>query len=73
MKTIGILSKLEHVKFTTEQARTIAEIIEDKNSKLATKDHVEAIVTKAKYDLVKWIVGGIIASGLVATLLIFLA
>lgn len=73
MKTIEILSRLEGVKFTQDQARAIAEIIEDKNSELATKDHVEAIVTKAKYDLVKWIVGGIIANGLVATLLKFIS
>lgn len=72
MKTIEILSKLESVKFTADQARTIAEIIEERNSELATKDHVDAIVTKAKYDLVKWIVGGIIANVLVATLLKFL-
>lgn len=69
MKTIEILTRLEKVKFSEDQARTIAEILEDKQSELATKEHVEAIVTKAKYDLVKWIVGGIIANGLVATLL----
>jgi len=73
MKTIEILSRLESVKFTREQATTIVDIIEDKQAEMATKDHVEAIVTKAKYDLVKWIVGGIIANGLVATLLKFLA
>lgn len=72
MKTIEILSRLEGVKFTKDQARTIAAIIEDKQTELATKDHVDAIVTKAKYDLVKWIVGGIIANGLVATLLKYL-
>lgn len=27
------------------------------------------VVSKAKYELVKWIVGGVIANGLVATLL----
>lgn len=72
MKTIEVLSKLEKVRFTEDQARTIAEIFEDTNSELATKEHAEVIVTQAKYDLVKWIVGGIIANGLVATLLKFM-
>jgi len=67
------LGRLEKVNFTEEQARTITEIFEDVNSELATKEHVETIVTKAKYDLVKWIVGGIIANGLVATILKFIS
>ena len=71
MKTIEIRTKLEGVKFSEAQARTIAEIFENTHSELATKENVEA-VTKAKYDLVKWIVGGIIANGLVATLLKFI-
>ena len=73
MNTIEILSKLESVNFTTEQARTITEIIEDRQHALATKDDVKIIVasevSKAKYDLVKWIVGGLIANGLVNALL----
>ncbi len=84
MNTIEILSKLESVNFTTEQARTITEIIEDRRHELATKDDlkantdsikviIDATVTKAKYDLVKWIVGGIIANGVIATLLKFFA
>lgn len=73
MKTTEILTRLESVKFSEQQARVIAEIFEDTHSELATKENVEAVVTKAKYDLVKWIVGGIIANGLVATLLKFIA
>ena len=73
MKTTEILTRLEGVKFSEQQARVIAEILEDTHSELATKENVEAVVTKAKYDLVKWIVGGIIANGLVATLLKFIA
>ena len=82
MNTIEILSKLEKVKFTTDQARTITEIIEDFQNELAikndlkplaTKDAVQSEILKAKYDLVKWIVGGIIANGAIATLLRFFA
>ena len=73
MKTTEILTRLESVKFSEQQARVIAEIFEDTHSELATKENGEAVVTKAKYDLMKWIVGGIIANGLVATLLKFIA
>ena len=73
MKTTEILTRLESVKFSEQQARVIAEIFEDTHSELAPKENVEAVVTKAKYDLVKWIVGGIIANGLAATLLKFIA
>lgn len=73
MKTIEILTKLEGVKFSEAQARAIAEIFEGTHSELAIKENVEAVVTKAKYDLVKWILGGVIANGLVATLLKFMA
>ncbi len=154
MNTIEILSRLEKVKFTTEQARTMTEIIEDRQYQLATKDDVkmlkddlkanyiatkddvktvkddlktvkddlkanyiatkediknvnakmatkddlktvkddlknvnakmatkddlkilatkdglQAEILKSKYDLVKWIVGGLIANGLLTTLL----
>lgn len=40
MKTIEILSKLEKVNFTTEQARTITDIIEDRNNELATSKEI---------------------------------
>ena len=73
MKTTEILTRLESLQFAEQQARVIAEIFEDTHSELATKENVEAVVTKAKYDLVKWIVGGIIANGLVATLLKLIA
>ena len=80
MNTIEILSKLEKIKFTTEQARTITEIFKEHRNELATKEDVKTIrkdiniivvaeVSKAKYDLVKWIVGGFITNGVIATLL----
>ncbi len=112
MNTIEILSRLEKVKFTAEQARTITEIFEEhhhelatkenvksigedikymdakmatkddvktvkddvKNmdSKMATKDGLQAEILKSKYDLVKWIVGGFIANGMVNALLKYL-
>ncbi|MEM6525952.1 MAG: hypothetical protein AAF693_19290 [Bacteroidota bacterium] len=97
MKLVEIIRKLEQVNFTTEQARTITELLEEHHHQLAskedvksiredisksatnddvknmaTKDAVEVQILKAKYDLVKWIVGGVIANGLVATLLKYL-
>ncbi len=123
MNTIEILSRLEKVKFTTEQARTITEIVEDRQYQLATKDDVKTLredvkanyiatkedvkanyiatkedmknmdakmatkndlkilatkdglqaeILKSKYDLVKWIVGGLIANGMVNALLKYL-
>lgn len=131
MNTIEILSKLESVNFTTEQARTITEIVEDRQHQLATKDDLKTNIASvkddlktsiasvrsdlktsitsvredlkvstasvrnemktniasvrdemkvmesqlrseilsAKYDLVKWIVGGLVANGLVNALL----
>ncbi len=116
MNTIEILSRLEKVKFTAEQARTITEIVEDRqyqlatkddvktlkddvkanyiatkedmknmdakmatkedmknmDAKMATKDGLQAEILKSKYDLVKWIVGGLIANGMVNALLKYL-
>jgi len=75
MNSIKILARLEQVNFTTEQARTITEIIEEHQKELAAKEDVKMIVSsevhKAKYDLVKWIVGGIVANGAIAALLKF--
>ncbi|MBC6409176.1 MAG: hypothetical protein GDA51_07655 [Ekhidna sp.] len=78
MNTIEILSRLEQVNFTTEQARVITEIIEDRQSELATKNDLKPLATKdglqteilkAKYDLVRWIVGALILNvGLVVGL-----
>lgn len=73
MKTTEILLRLQEAKFTETQARTIAEILEDAKEQQVTKDHVEMVVNKAKYELVKWIVGGVIANGIVATLLKYLS
>ncbi len=116
MNTIEILTKLEKVNFTAEQARTITEIFEEHHHELATKenvksigedikymdakmvtkddvkiirddvkiirddlkylarkDHVSAIMSKTKYDLVRWIVGAVLVNGLIATLLRFFA
>ena len=80
MNTIEILSRLERVKFTTEQARTITEIFKEHQHQLATKedlkitadslrDELKGEILKAKYDLVKWIVGALILNvGLVVSL-----
>ena len=73
MKTIEILDRLQKVNFTDEQARTIADILEDAKEQQTTKEHVEMVEQKAKYELVKWIVAGVIANGLVATLLKYTA
>ncbi len=48
MNTIEILSRLEKVKFTTEQARTITEIVEDRQYQLATKDDVKTVKDDVK-------------------------
>ncbi|MBC6400282.1 MAG: hypothetical protein GDA51_13685 [Ekhidna sp.] len=121
MNAIEILSKLESVDFTADQARAVTEIFEKHHAQLATRDDVKAVredfkmiredfktmredfkmmqenfkylatkdelkatsdslqviidstVTKAKYDLVRWIVGAIIVNGLIATVLKFFA
>ena len=77
MNTIEILSRLEKVNFTTDQARLITEIFEEHQHQIATKEDVKMIVgsevNKAKYDLVKWIVGAVIANGIIATILRFFA
>jgi len=100
MNSIEILARLEQVNFTTEQARTITEIMEEHQKELATKNDVKTIredlrematrselktelkamenmmystVAKAKYDLVKWIVGAVVANGVIAALLKFLS
>jgi hypothetical protein len=38
-----------------------------------SKTYTDLVVAQAKFDLVKWIVGGVIANGIVATLLKYLA
>ena len=84
MNSIEMLARLEQVNFTTEQARTITEIIEVHQKELATKGDVKMIVAsevakvnaevfKVKYDLIKWVVGGIVANGVIAALLKFLS
>ena len=40
---------------------------------MVTKDELHAGIARAKYDLVRWIVGAVIANGLIATLLKFFA
>ena len=73
MNAIEILSQLEKVKFTTEQARTITSLFEEHHNRLDTKDDIKMIrkglentaikdelnasIAEAKYDLVRWIVG----------------
>ena len=42
MNAIEILSKLESVDFTADQARTVTEIFEKHHAQLATKDDVKA-------------------------------
>ncbi len=55
MNTIEILSRLEKVKFTAEQARTITEIFEEHHHELATKENVKSIREDIKYmDAPKW-------------------
>lgn len=80
MNAIDIISRLEKVNFTTEQARVITEIFEEHQQELATsaelknmqsglEKSIDASIYKAKYDLVKWIVGGIIANGIAVAFL----
>ncbi len=73
MKTTEILSRLHQADFTEKQAKQLAEILEDMDDKQVTKDHlnmvVNMVVNQAKYELVKWIVAGVIVNGLAATLL----
>lgn len=72
MKTTEILDRLQKVKFTGEQARELAEILEDGREDGITREYVDMVVNQAKYDLVKWIVAGVIMNGIVATILKYL-
>jgi hypothetical protein len=69
MKTTEILSRLHQAEFTERQARELAKIFEDSMGQQVTREQIEMAVTKAKYELVKWIVAGVVVNGVVATLL----
>lgn len=80
MQTIDIIDRLEKAQFTKEQIEALIGIFEERDKDMGTdgyvrflseenKFHVDLPVTKAKYELVKWIVGGVIANGLIATIL----
>ncbi len=49
--------------------KTVKDDVKNMDAKMATKDGLQAEILKSKYDLVKWIVGGLIANGLLTTLL----
>lgn len=72
MRISELIGRLEQSHFTKEQALGLATILEEQKETQVTKEYVALIVSQAKYDLVKWIVGGVIANGLVATLLKYL-
>ena len=69
MRTSELIGRLEQSKFSKEQARVLASILEEQKETQVTKEYVALVVSQAKYDLVKWIVAGVITNGLVATLL----
>lgn len=69
MGTIEILKKLEKANFSGEQALLIADLFDQIKQKKVTREHLEMFVNKNKYQLVKWVIAGIIANGLVAVLL----
>jgi hypothetical protein len=80
MRTTDIIHRLEKAQFTKEQIEALIGIFEERDKDIATNEyvrflseenkiHVDLSVTKAKYELVKWIVGGVIANGLIATIL----
>ena len=54
---------------TKEETQSIREDMKSMGSKMATKDEMRAEILKSKYDLVKWIVGGIIANSALNALL----
>lgn len=61
------------LNFSNKQAKVIAEIFEESKEQQISREHVEMVVNAAKYELVKWIVGGVIINGVVATILKYLA
>lgn len=61
--------RLEGVHFSEEQAKVFADIIESSRQQQVYREHVEMVVNAAKYELVKWIVGGVIINGVVAIIL----
>lgn len=69
MKTTEILSRLHQAEFTERQARELANIFEDAMDQQVTREQIEMAIIKAKYELVKWIVAGVVVNGIVATLL----
>ena len=72
MRTSELIGRLEQGKFSKEQARVLASILEEEKETPLTKEYVALVVSQAKYDLVKWIVAGVITNGLVATFLKYL-
>lgn len=72
MRTSELIGRLEQSQFTKEQARGLASILEEQKETQITKEYVALVVSQAKYDLVKWIVAGVITNGLVATFLRYL-
>lgn len=69
MKTTEISSRLHQAEFTERQARELAKIFEDSMGQQVTREQIEMAITKARYELVKWIVAGVVVNGVVATLL----
>ncbi len=68
----------DDVKTLKDDVKTLKDDVKNMDAKmatkndlkiLATKDGLQAEILKSKYDLVKWIVGGLIANGLLTTLL----
>lgn len=69
MKTTEISGRLHQAEFTERQARELAKIFEDSMGQQVTREQIEMAITKARYELVKWIVAGVVVNGVVATLL----
>jgi uncharacterized membrane protein YukC len=72
MRTSELVGRLEQCKFSKEQARLLASILEEQKETQVTKEYVALVVSQAKYDLVKWIGTGVITNELVATHLKYL-
>ena len=53
--------------------KVVTHFFRENKEQQVSKDHVEMVVNKAKYELVKWIIGGVIANGIVAMLLKYLS
>ena len=72
MKAVDLIHRLERIKFTKELAEGLAEILMEQKETQVTREYVALVVSRAKFELLKWIVGAVVVNGIIATALKYL-